>query len=67
MKAGDWRLYLEIQQRVCGRFVRAVGEVFGVTVAEPSLDFPPSVDLGKLSITSPARPVAATKVAASDE
>jgi arginyl-tRNA synthetase len=32
--------------------VRAVGEVFGVTVAEPSLGFPPNVDLGELSITS---------------
>jgi arginyl-tRNA synthetase len=45
-------LYLEIQQNVRRKFVQAVEEVFGLKVAEPVLGFPPSVDMGEVSITS---------------
>ena len=45
-------MVLEIQQRVRARFVEAVREVFGLAIAEPALGYPPSVDLGELSITS---------------
>ncbi|HEV2176938.1 MAG TPA: arginine--tRNA ligase [Terriglobia bacterium] len=45
-------MYLGLQERVREKFVQAVGAVFGLKVAEPSLGYPPSVDLGELSITS---------------
>jgi arginyl-tRNA synthetase len=45
-------LYLEIQQNVRRKFVQAVEEVFSLKVAEPVLGFPPSVDLGEISVTS---------------
>ncbi|MGO9271062.1 MAG: arginine--tRNA ligase [Terriglobia bacterium] len=45
-------MYLQIQQRVREKFVQAVRDAFGIEVAEPVLGFPPSVDLGELSITS---------------
>ncbi|HLW79762.1 MAG TPA: arginine--tRNA ligase, partial [Terriglobia bacterium] len=41
-----------MQNRVRARFVEAVREVFGIATAEPALGYPPSVDLGELSITS---------------
>ncbi len=45
-------MYLELQQSVRRKFVQAVEEVFGLRVAEPVLGFPPSVDLGEISVTS---------------
>jgi arginyl-tRNA synthetase len=45
-------LFLEIQHRVRARFVEVVREVFSVEISEPALGYPPSVDLGELSITS---------------
>jgi len=45
-------LYLEIQQNVRKKFVQAVEEVFTLKIAEPVLGFPPSVDLGEISIAS---------------
>src|SRR5438046_2610471 len=45
-------MYLEIQQRVRLRFVQAVENVFGQKVSEPLLGFPPSVEMGDLSIAS---------------
>jgi arginyl-tRNA synthetase len=45
-------LYHEIQQKVRQRFVEAVREVFGVETDEPVLGYPPSVEMGELSITS---------------
>jgi arginyl-tRNA synthetase len=45
-------LFLEIQQNVRQKFVQAVEEVFSLEIAEPVLGFPPSVDLGEISVTS---------------
>ena len=45
-------MYLEIQQRIREKFVQAVKEAFGLEVAEPAMDFPPSVEMGDLSITA---------------
>ena len=45
-------MYLEIQQNVRKKFVQAVEEVFALKIAEPVLGFPPSVDLGEISVTS---------------
>ena len=45
-------MYLEIQQNIRKRFVQTVEEVFSLKIAEPVLGFPPSVDMGEISITS---------------
>jgi arginyl-tRNA synthetase len=45
-------LYLETQQKIRARFVAAVREVFNLEVDEPALGFPPSVDLGEVSIAA---------------
>lgn len=45
-------MYLEIQQRIGAKFVQAVEETFGLKVAEPVLSYPPSVEMGELSIVS---------------
>jgi arginyl-tRNA synthetase len=45
-------LYLEIQQKVRQKFVQAVKEAFGVEIAEPALGFPPSVEMGEISIAA---------------
>ncbi len=45
-------MYLEIQQDIRGKFVQAVEEAFSLQIAEPMLGFPPSVDLGEISVTS---------------
>jgi len=45
-------LYLEIQQKVREQFVRTVEEVFGITINEPALGFPPSVEMGEISIAA---------------
>jgi arginyl-tRNA synthetase len=46
------QLVLEIQDKVRARFVEAVREVFGLEIGPPALGYPPSVELGELSITS---------------
>ncbi|HUI40958.1 MAG TPA: arginine--tRNA ligase [Terriglobia bacterium] len=45
-------MYLEILESVRRRFSQVVDEVFGVPFEQPVLGFPPSVDLGEISITS---------------
>ncbi len=45
-------MYLELQQKVRERFVQAVEETFGLKIAEPILSYPPSVELGEISIVS---------------
>ena len=45
-------MYLEIQQTVREKFARTVVEVFGITVNEPALGFPPSVEMGEISIAA---------------
>ncbi len=45
-------MYLEIQQKVRQKFVQAVKEAFGVEIAEPALGFPPSVEMGEISIAA---------------
>jgi arginyl-tRNA synthetase len=45
-------LYLEIQQKVREKFVQAVEEVFGLKIGEPALGFPPSVELGEISVAA---------------
>ena len=45
-------MFLEIQQKIREKFVRAVEQVFGLTVSEPALGFPPSVEMGEISITA---------------
>jgi len=45
-------LYLELHQKIRDRFVEVVRQVFGVDTRVPALGYPPSVELGELSITS---------------
>ncbi len=45
-------MYPEIQQNVRKKFVQAVEEVFALKITEPVLGFPPSVDLGEISVAS---------------
>jgi arginyl-tRNA synthetase len=45
-------VYLEIQQNVRKRFIQTVEDAFSLKIAEPVLGFPPSVDMGEISITS---------------
>jgi arginyl-tRNA synthetase len=45
-------MYLDIQRRVRQKFVQAVERAFGQHVSEPVLGFPPSAEMGDLSITS---------------
>jgi arginyl-tRNA synthetase len=45
-------LYIEIQRLLRRKFIQAVEEVFGLKIAEPALGFPPSVDLGEISVAS---------------
>jgi arginyl-tRNA synthetase len=45
-------LYLETQQRVREKFVEAVQQVFGLSIGQPALGFPPSVELGEISVAA---------------
>lgn len=45
-------LYLEILSRVRERFAQVVEEQFGVRVGQPGLGFPPTADLGDVSVTA---------------
>jgi arginyl-tRNA synthetase len=45
-------LYLEIQQRIRAKFAQAVQEVFDREVSEPVLGFPPSVEMGEVSVAA---------------
>ncbi len=45
-------MYLEIQRTVRTRFVETVTKLYGIQIDEPVLGFPPSPDLGEISITS---------------
>ena len=45
-------MYLEIQREILARFVEAVQEVFGLKIDAPVPDFPPSVEMGDLSIAA---------------
>lgn len=45
-------MYLDILDRVRLRFVGVAQELFGIHLDQPSLGFPPNVDLGEISITS---------------
>jgi arginyl-tRNA synthetase len=45
-------LYLEIQRNIRTKFVQAVEEEFALQIAEPLLGFPPSVELGEISVAS---------------
>ncbi|MGH9469064.1 MAG: arginine--tRNA ligase [Terriglobia bacterium] len=45
-------MYLDIQQSVRERFGAAVKKLFGVDVKEPALGFPPSAEMGEVSITA---------------
>ncbi|MGH9433025.1 MAG: hypothetical protein ACRD3T_15945, partial [Terriglobia bacterium] len=45
-------MFLEIQQQIRTKFLQAVQEIFGLAIAEPQLGFPPTADLGEISITS---------------
>ncbi|MHB8653624.1 MAG: arginine--tRNA ligase [Terriglobia bacterium] len=45
-------MYLEIQQNIREKFAQAVQQVFGLTVSEPALGFPPSVEMGEISIAA---------------
>ena len=45
-------MYLEVQQKVRERFTRTVEEVFSLKVSEPALGFPPSVEMGEISIAA---------------
>jgi arginyl-tRNA synthetase len=45
-------LFLETQQKIRARFVEAVQEAFGLEVGKPVLGFPPSVELGEISVAA---------------
>ena len=45
-------MFLETQQKIRARFVEAVQEAFGLEVDEPVLGFPPSVELGEISVAA---------------
>ncbi len=45
-------MYLETQQRVRERFVAAVRETFALEIEPPVLGYPPSLELGELSIAA---------------
>jgi len=45
-------LFLEIQDQIRAKFCEAVQETFGLAIAKPSIGFPPTADLGEISITS---------------
>ncbi len=45
-------MFLETQQKIRARFVEAVQEAFGLEVNEPVLGFPPSVELGEISVAA---------------
>lgn len=45
-------MYLETQQKVREKFVEAVKQVFGLKIAEPALGFPPTVELGEISVAA---------------
>ena len=47
-------MYLELHQKIRDRFVEVVRQVFGVDTRVPALGYPPSVEMGDLSITSNA-------------
>jgi arginyl-tRNA synthetase len=43
---------LDIQKSVRAEFVKTVREAFGLEVAEPAIAYPPSLDMGELSIAA---------------
>ncbi|HEV2234651.1 MAG TPA: arginine--tRNA ligase [Terriglobia bacterium] len=43
---------MEIQQKIREKFAQTVQQAFGLTVSEPALGFPPSVEMGEISITA---------------
>ncbi len=45
-------MYIELQKRIRERFVQAAQEAFGVKIDEPTLSFPPKVEMGELSVVS---------------
>jgi arginyl-tRNA synthetase len=45
-------LYLQTQQRIRAKFVEAVRKAFGLEVDEPVLGFPPSVEMGEISVAA---------------
>ncbi|HEX5483859.1 MAG TPA: arginine--tRNA ligase [Terriglobia bacterium] len=45
-------MYLEIQQAVRRRFTETVQRLFNVTIPEPALGFPPSSEMGEISIAT---------------
>ena len=45
-------MYLELHQKIRDSFVEVVRQVFGVDTRVPALGYPPSVEMGDLSITS---------------
>ncbi len=45
-------MYLELHQKIRDRFVEVVRQVFGVDTRVPALGYPPTVEMGELSITS---------------
>ncbi len=51
-RAVETSLYLEIQREIREKFVRAVRTAFGLETEEPGLDFPPSLEMGDLSIAA---------------
>lgn len=45
-------MYLDIQRSIRARFVETVKELFGLEIGEPPLGFPPSPEMGEISIPS---------------
>lgn len=45
-------MFLETQQKIRAQFVEAVRETFGLEVGEPVLGFPPSVEMGEISVAA---------------
>ena len=45
-------MYLETQKKIQAKFVGAVKETFDLRVAEPALGFPPSVEMGEISVAA---------------
>ncbi|MGH7870365.1 MAG: arginine--tRNA ligase, partial [Candidatus Dormibacteraceae bacterium] len=45
-------MFLEIQQQIRTKFRWAIQETFGLAIPEPLLGFPPTADMGEVSITS---------------
>jgi arginyl-tRNA synthetase len=45
-------LYLDIQQSIRAKFVETVRETFGLEIGQPVLGFPPSVEMGEVSVAA---------------